>query len=96
MTSVELGNPAGKWLAAAALDRWHMYQGQPQKYGTQLVPDEGRYRLWDIDPDTTDEEQAQWNVPALAEMERRASQLTLENKARQKASFRTHHHHGLH
>ncbi|PQA54998.1 hypothetical protein [Siphonobacter curvatus] len=82
LKSVELGNPAGKWLAAAALDRWHMYQGQAQKYGTQLVPDGVRYRLWDIDPSTTDEERAQWNVPSLAEMERRAIQLTSENKGK--------------
>ena len=80
LKSVELGNPAGKWLAAAALDRWHMYQGQPQKYGTQLVPDGMRYRLWDIDPSTTDDERARWDVPSLAEMEQRAIQLTLENK----------------
>lgn len=80
MKSVALGHEAGKWLAAAALDRWHMYQGQPQKYGTQLVPDGTRYRLWDIEPSTTDEERAHWNVPSLAEMERRAQQLTLESK----------------
>lgn len=80
LKSVELGNAAGKWLAAAALDRWSMYQGHPQKYGTQLVPDGVRYRLWELDPATTDEERAQWNVPTLAEMERRALQLTVENK----------------
>ncbi|MDR6193863.1 hypothetical protein [Siphonobacter sp. SORGH_AS_0500] len=82
LTSVELGNPAGKWLAAAALDRWHMYQGQPQKYGTQMVPDGIRYRLWDIDPATTDEERAQWDVPSLAEMEQRARQLTSANQGK--------------
>ncbi|UOQ69547.1 hypothetical protein [Hymenobacter volaticus] len=79
LKSVELGLEASKWLAAAALDRWHMYQGQPQKYGTQLVPDGTRYRLWDVEPNTTDEERAQWKVPSLAEMEGRAAQLTEEN-----------------
>ena len=82
LKSGELGFPAGKWLAAAALDRWHMYQGQPQKYGTQLVPDGTRYRLWGIGPDMTDQERAQWDVPSLAEMEGRAVQLTLENNGK--------------
>lgn len=82
LKSVELGCEAGKWLAAAALDRWHMYQGQPQKYGTQMVPDRTRYRLWDIDSHTTDRERAHWNVPSLAEMERRARQLTAESNGK--------------
>lgn len=82
LKSVELGHQAGKWLAAAALDRWHMYQGQPQKYGTQIVPDGTRYRLWDVDPITTDYERAQWDVPSLAEMERRAIQTTVENNGK--------------
>ena len=79
LKSVKLGHQEGKWLAAAALDRWHMYQGQPQKYGTQIVPDGIRYRLWDLDSRTTDQERAQWGVPSLAEMERRARQLTVES-----------------
>jgi glycine oxidase len=33
-----------------------MYQGKPQKYGTQFVPDGKRWRLWDVDPTTTDAE----------------------------------------
>jgi hypothetical protein len=56
-----------RWLAAAALDRWLMYQGQPQKYGTQFVPDGKRIRLWDVDPATTDAERAAIHVPSLAE-----------------------------
>lgn len=82
LKSVELGLAAGKWLAAAALDRWQMYQGQPQTYGTQLVPDGTRYRLWDINPNTSDAERAQWEVPSLAEMEARAGQVTEENKGK--------------
>lgn len=82
LKSVELGHQAGKWLAAAALDRWHMYQGQPQKYGTQMVPDGTRYRLWDLDSSTTDQERAQWDVPCLAEMEGRTVQLTVESNGK--------------
>jgi hypothetical protein len=63
-------------LAAAAYDRWCMYEGRSQKYGTQLVPDGVAYRLWDLDPATTDAERAQWDVPPLAEQLRRAEAMT--------------------
>src|ERR1700694_3121793 len=51
-----MGYKDSRWLAAAALDRWLMYQGKPQKYGTQFVSDGKRWRLWDVDPTTTDNE----------------------------------------
>ena len=70
-----LGYRPARWLAAAAYDRWQMYQGLPQKYGTQFVPDGNRYRLWDVDPATTDAERAAWDVPSLAEQERRAAEV---------------------
>jgi hypothetical protein len=74
--AAEQGYRPARWLAAAAQDRWSMYQGQPQKYGTQIVPDGERYRLWDVEPATTDAERAAWDVPPLAEQERRAEELT--------------------
>jgi hypothetical protein len=74
--AAELGHRPAKWLTAATYDRWQMYQGKPQKYGTQIVPDGKRYRLWDVDPDTTDPERARWDVPPLAEQQKRAAALT--------------------
>lgn len=74
--SAELGHDRARWLAAAALDRWLMYQGQPQKYGTQFVPDGKRYRLWDWEPGTTDEERSAWDVPPLADQLARAERMT--------------------
>jgi len=74
--AADAGHRPGRWLAAASLDRWLMYQGKPQKFGTNIVPDGRRQRLWDVDPGTTDEERAQWDVPRLAEMVRRAEELT--------------------
>ncbi len=75
--AAEQGHPTGRWLAAAAYDRWLMNQGKPQKYGTQYTArGDGPYRLWDVDPTTTDEERAAWNVPPLAEALRRAEVLT--------------------
>ena len=47
-----------RWLAAATYDRWQMYQGQPQKYGTNFIYDGREHRLWEVLPDTTDEEAA--------------------------------------
>ena len=35
--AVELGLRRVRWLAAASYDRWLIYQGKPQKYGTQIV-----------------------------------------------------------
>ena len=74
--AVELGLRRARWLAAATYDRWLMYQGKPQKYGTQIVPDGKRQRVWDVEPATSDAERAEWDVPPLAEMNRRAEEVT--------------------
>ena len=74
--AADQGYEQAKWLAAAALDRALMYSGQPQRYGTNIVPDGFGYRLWDVEPATTDKERARWNVPPLAEMHRRARELS--------------------
>lgn len=74
--AVKLGSRQARWLAAATYDRWLMYQGKPQKYGTQIVPDGKRQRVWDVDPATSDAERAEQDVPTLAEMERRAEEVT--------------------
>jgi hypothetical protein len=74
--AAEHGYAPARWLAAAAYDRWCMYQGRPQKYGTQFVPDGVRYRLWDLEPATTDAERAAWDVPPLAQQLRRAEAMT--------------------
>lgn len=70
----ELGHRPARWLAAASYDRWQMYQGKPQKYGTNYVYDGREDRLWDVDPTTTDEERASWDVPPLAEQIRKAQE----------------------
>jgi hypothetical protein len=74
--AVELGLRRARWLAAATYDRWLMYQGKAQKYGTQIVPDGKRQRVWDVDATTSDDERAEWDVPSLAEMEKRAEEVT--------------------
>ncbi len=74
--AVRLGLCRARWLVAATYDRWLMYQGKPQKYGTQIVPDGKRQRVWDVEPTTSDAERAEWDVPSLAEMEARAEEVT--------------------
>ncbi len=74
LRSSELGYRHARWLAAATYDCWQMYQGKPQKYGTNYVYDGYRDRLWDVTPETTDEERAEWDVPPLAEQLRKAEE----------------------
>ncbi len=70
------GYRPARWLTAASLDRWLMMQGRPQKYGTQIVPDGERQRVWDVDPATTDAERAAWDVRPLSRQHTRAAELT--------------------
>ena len=71
-----LGHAGARWLAAAALDRSLIYAGLPQKYGTNIVPDGVGWRLWDVDPATTDAERQANDVPPLADMQARAAAIT--------------------
>jgi hypothetical protein len=74
LRSSELGHRPARWLAAASYDRWLMYQGKPQKYGTNYIYDGRQDRLWDVDPSTTDAERAEWDVPPLTEQLRKAEE----------------------
>lgn len=76
LKAVELGHRQARWLAAAAYDRWLMRQDKTQKYGTQYVPDGDRWKLWEVDPATTDAERAEWGVPPLAVALRQAEQMS--------------------
>jgi|GEM_PF-401622 len=73
--ALEAGDPEARWIYAAALDRYQMSQGQPQKYGTQYTLVDGRYELYPIDPATTDAERAQYGVPPLAVAQARAGTM---------------------
>lgn len=66
-----------RWLAAATYDRWLMSQQLPQKYGTQYVADSQGWRLYKVDPSTTDQERAEWDVPPLAEAQQHAATISL-------------------
>lgn len=70
-----MGHADARYMAAAALDRWLLRQGKPQKYGTNSVWGKDGWWVGDYDPATTDEERAEWNVPPLAELIDRARGL---------------------
>jgi hypothetical protein len=75
LRGAELGCGPARWLAAAALDRWLMFGGHPQRYGTQYRVIGGRWELWRVDPETPDEDRAAWDVPPLAEAQRFAVEM---------------------
>lgn len=64
-----------KPLVAQAIDRGLMFAGKPQLYGTQLIEDRGRWKVYDVDPAVSDAERAAWGLPPLAEAQARAAEL---------------------
>ena len=64
--AIERGSEKAKWLYAASLDRYLLMTNQPQKFGTQFrLGSDGKQELAPLDPSTTDEERAKYNVPSL-------------------------------
>lgn len=78
--AIELGEENGRWLFAASLDRYYLSIGRRQKFGTQYTLSEGRWELRPIDPNTTDEERAKYNVPTLASAQAFADHKNSEKK----------------
>jgi len=68
--ATELGEERGYIVCAMATDKLLVEQGEPQRYGTQIVyePVIGKWRLYAVDPLTTDEERAAMGVPPLSEL----------------------------
>lgn len=74
-----LQGEARAWtLRAMAWDRWLMASGKPQRFGTQMIKQDGRTSLGLVDPTVSDEERAFYAVPPLYVqrqlVERRAQQ----------------------
>ncbi len=63
--------PKARWLVAATKDRELMTLKKPQRYGTQFRREGNKWVLYEVDPSVTDEERAKWDVPSLAEAERK-------------------------
>jgi len=74
LKAAELGDPRGWRLTAEAIDRDLMLAGKPQRYGTQIEYHEvlQKCRLYEFDPQITDEERAAMGVEPLAELQAKA------------------------
>ena len=68
-SAAESGYRPARSLAAVAIDRYLVSQGQPQKYGTQftLNPETRYMEFSPVDPETTDEERREWGIPPISE-----------------------------
>jgi len=65
--AMDTGYSDALWIYAATLDRYLMSLGEPQKFGTQYTQIDGEFKLYPVDPATTDAERARYNVPPLSE-----------------------------
>ncbi|MCP3917561.1 MAG: hypothetical protein GY711_18610 [bacterium] len=70
--AAQLGEPRGNIVAAQAIDKVNLIAGEPQRYGTQnvYVPVLREYRIYEVDPLTTDEDRHLMGIPPLAELHR--------------------------
>ncbi len=64
--SMNMGYEKAKWLYAASFDRFLVHSGRMQKFGTQYRRNkEGILELLPVDPKTTNDERAKYNVPVV-------------------------------
>lgn len=70
-----LGEPRSWSVIAAAWDRALLARGQPQRFGTQFVREQGRWSLGRVDPHVNDFQRALYGVPPLWVQEQNVAQL---------------------
>lgn len=70
-----LGESRAWSVIAAAWDRSLLGRGQPQRFGTQFVREQGRWSLGQVDPRVTDAQRALYGVPPLWVQQQNAEQL---------------------
>jgi hypothetical protein len=82
LVAAERGETRGFRVAAEAFDKLLLKRGMLQRYGTQFVwePVLRSWRLYPIDPRTTDAERKAMGVPPLAELEQQAAELNKKKK----------------
>jgi hypothetical protein len=75
IVAIGRGEDRARWLAAASEDRFLRSMGRPQRFGTQHARDErtGALQLYPVDPSVSDEVRRAFDVPPLAEAERRVA-----------------------
>lgn len=75
-------------VAAHCMDRSLMMRELPQTFGTQFVfePVLMKWRVWDVDPSTTDAERQAFNLPPLAELRARVDEVNERLEAERAAA----------
>jgi len=77
LKAAEMGEDRGFRVAAESIDRYAMHVGKPQRYGTQFYYVEviEKWRLYPVDPRTTDAERKAMGIEPLAELLERTELL---------------------
>lgn len=73
--ATDLGEERAWTLRAMAWDRWLVASGQPQRFGTQIIKQGGRWSLGEVDPRVSDLDRALYAVPPLYVQRQSAEQL---------------------
>jgi len=73
--ATELGEDRAWTLRAMAWDRWLVANGKPQRFGTQIIKQGGRWSLGPVDPEVSDFDRALYAVPPLYVQRQSAEQL---------------------
>ncbi len=79
--AAELGEARAWTLEAMAWDRWLVATGKPQRFGTQILKQHGRWSLGAVDPTVSDLERAFYGVPPLYVQQQRVEQLQRQESA---------------
>lgn len=87
LKAAENGENRGFRVAAEAQDRLLVKRGMAQRYGTQFVwePVNRIWRLYPVDPRTTDAERKAMGVPVMSELKAREAKLNADFKAEEAA-----------
>lgn len=79
--AARLGESRAWSLAAMAWDRWLVASGKPQRFGTQLLKQNGQWTLGTVDPAVSDLERAFYAVPPLYVQLQRVEQLQQQERS---------------
>ncbi|GAB4447517.1 MAG: hypothetical protein OHK0015_51670 [Chloroflexi bacterium OHK40] len=79
--AAELGEERAWTLLAMAWDRWLVASGRPQRFGTQIIKQNGRWSLGAVEPTVSDLQRALYAVPPLYVQRQRAEQLQQQERA---------------
>lgn len=77
------GETRGWTVCAMAWDRWLLSTGKPQRFGTQIIKQGGRWSLGEIDTKTSDLDRAFYGVPPLYVQQQRAEMLQRQEDSRE-------------